>query len=221
MVGVIRTWDILSHPVVTIQCFGWGLFLRAVFMGQGQTFLSMLQKAQCPAPPASHEPELIERCIGLELQAKQIYESLAERFAISIPVSEFLAELARQEREHANLLEVCRSAGIRGHWDVGHKPWHDYVPLLEQRMAGIVSSPETPKSVEDIMRLVIQIESSEFNQVFLGAIKAAESAFVERLRPFRIASAKHLAYIYRSIRALTPNLDCRELRAKLNDQSRS
>jgi hypothetical protein len=211
MVGAIRTLDILSHPIVTIQCFGWGLFFRGVFMGQSQTFLSLLQKAKCLAPPGSDEPELIERCIGLELQASQIYESLAERFALSLPMNEFLAELAGQEREHADLLKVCRSAAMRGHGDAnGHKPWHDYVPLLEQRMGGIVSSLTTPKSVEDTLRLVIEIESSEINQVFLSVIKATESAFVEKLRPFRKAAAKHIAYIRRSIRVLAPSLDCRD-----------
>jgi hypothetical protein len=48
-------------------------------------------------PLTPTEPELIERCIGLELQAHQIYSSLAERFAVMVPAYEFLTELARRE----------------------------------------------------------------------------------------------------------------------------
>jgi hypothetical protein len=30
MVGVITRWDIVAHPVVTIRCFGWQVFFRAI-----------------------------------------------------------------------------------------------------------------------------------------------------------------------------------------------
>jgi hypothetical protein len=45
MVGAICKWEVLFHPIVTIQCFGWTVFFRAVFAGPNQTFLSLLTKA--------------------------------------------------------------------------------------------------------------------------------------------------------------------------------
>ena len=56
MVGVIGTWDILAHPVVTIRCFGWGVFFRAVVSWQGGTFLSLLQDAGRFRAAASNVP---------------------------------------------------------------------------------------------------------------------------------------------------------------------
>ena len=98
MVGVICTQDILFHPFVTIRAFGWRVFFRAVFQSQGDTFLSLLQREGFfAAPPAAKEPELIERCVRLELQSAAIYRSLAERFADSGPLRAFLNELANEE----------------------------------------------------------------------------------------------------------------------------
>ena len=91
MVGAICTQDILFHPIVTIRAFGWRVFFRAVFEGQGDTFLSLLQREGFfAAPPASKEPELIERCVWLELQSAAIYHSLAERFSSLSPLRDIL-----------------------------------------------------------------------------------------------------------------------------------
>ena len=64
-------------------------------------------------------------------------------------------------------------------------PWHDYVPLLEQQMQRIVASLDQIKSIDDAMRLLLQIETSEINPVFLGVIDATKSPFVKKLGPFR------------------------------------
>ena len=81
MVGVIRKRDILAHPVVTIRCFGWPVFLRALAASRQQTFLSLLVECSALRPPKVKVPELLGHCVELELRAKRVYESLAERFA--------------------------------------------------------------------------------------------------------------------------------------------
>ena len=43
MIGPIYTNDILFYPFVTIRAFGWRASFRAVFEGQGDAFLSLLQ----------------------------------------------------------------------------------------------------------------------------------------------------------------------------------
>ena len=56
MIGPIYTNDILFHPFVTIRAFGWRAFFRAVFEGQGDPFLSLLQsEGFFAALPASKE----------------------------------------------------------------------------------------------------------------------------------------------------------------------
>jgi hypothetical protein len=218
MVGVICTNDILLHPIVTIRAFGWRVFFRAVFEGRGDTFLSLLQREGFfAAPPAPKEPELIERCVWLELQSAAIYHTLAERFSSLVPLREFLDELADEEQEHADLLRVCKFFASQGRFVADRfAPWHDYVPLLEQQMQQTVASLDEIQSLDDVVQLILRIETSEINPVFLGVIEATDSPFVRNLGPFRRAVSHHISYICERISALTPSaaLACRKLHDK-------
>ena len=118
MIGAICTRDILLHPIVTVRAFGWRVYFRAVFQGQGETFLSLLQREGFfAAPPAPKEPELIERCIRLELQAAAIYHSLTDLFSSLMPFRNFLNELADEEAGTRGLVEslqvLCQPRAIR------------------------------------------------------------------------------------------------------------
>ncbi len=217
MNGVICTQDILFHPIVTIRSFGWRVFFRAVFQGQGDTFLSLLQREGFFAATTSNEPELIERCVWLELQAAAIYHSLADFFSSLIPFRNFLNELADEEQEHADLLRVCKFFASQGRFVQDRfRPWHDYVPLLEKQMQQAVASLDEIQSSDDLVRLILHIEGSEMNRVFLGVIKATDSPFVRNLGPFRRAVKRHIGYICKTISKLTPSAAaaCRELRVK-------
>jgi hypothetical protein len=218
MVGAICNQDILFHPFVTIRAFGWRVFFRAVFGGQGDTFLSLLQRDGFLTAAKPKEPELIERCARLELQSAAIYRSLAERFAKSRPWHEFLQELADEEQEHADLLRVCQFFAAQGRFVQDRfRPWHDYVPLLERQMQQTVASLDKLKSLDDVVRLILQIETSEINPVFMGVVDATDSPFVRNLGPFRRAVKQHIGYICKKISKLTPSAAsaCRELRKKM------
>jgi rubrerythrin len=211
MIGAIRTRDILFHPLVTIQCFGWQVFLRTLFAGPHQTFLSVLRNSGFLAgiePVKKLDP--IHRCVALELQLKRIYESLADRFAGEVKLVAFLKSLSMQEQGHAELLEVCRAAMRRS------GPLDDRVPTLEKQMADIFVSLDSVVTVEKALRLVLEMESSEINRVFLGVIGAAESSFVKRLEPFRESMVRHIAFISEQIVLMSPeNAEaCCELREK-------
>ena len=217
MVGVINHWDILAHPVVTIRCFGWGVFFRAVGPWQSKPFLSLLRDAGRFGAAASKVPTILERCIGLELRAKRIYKALAKAFADEGLVGPFFAGLVEQEQYHADLLEICRAAAIRGGWKAHlFNPWDDYLPRLEQQMDAAEAAVSEIDSIEAALQLVVQIESSEINQVFDAALAATDSAFVKKLRPFQEAMEAHMAYLVERIPELVPELmlACRELRAK-------
>ena len=204
---------------MTIRAFGWRVFFRAVFKGQGDTFLSLLQKdGFFTAPPASKESELVERCVRLELQAAAIYRTLAERFAESGPLREFLDELADEEQEHANLLRVCKMFAFKGRFaEDRSRPLHGYVLLLEQQMPETMASLHKIGCLDDVVRLILQVETSEINPVLMGVIEATDSPFVKILGPFRRAVKYHIGYICKQIPKLTPSAAaaCRELRNKL------
>ena len=222
MVGVINHWDILAHPVVTIRCFGWGVFFRAIGPWQSKPFLSLLRDAGRFGAAVSKLPTILERCVGLELRAKRIYKALAKAFADEGLVGPFFAGLVEQEQYHVDLLELCRAAAIRGGWKAHlFNPWDDYLPRLEQQMDAAEAAVSQIDSVEAALQLVVQIESSEINQVFHAALAATDSAFVKRLRPFREAMEAHMAYLVERLPELSPNmlLACRELRAKSSGET--
>ena len=215
MMGAICRRDIAVHPVITIRCFGWKIFFRALLAGQQQTFLSLLVQTPALQPAAAKVPELVERCIGLELCAKRIYESLAQRFDRFDSVKGFFATLAHQEGDHAELLGLCRAATGRGDWDEKHfDPWRNAVPGLEKQMQEAESWADSLDSLSDALRLVIQIESSEVNRIYLGIVAASDSEFVRRIRAFHEAGLEHISYICSGIAEMDPGFRdvCQELR---------
>ena len=207
MLGAICKLDVLSHPAVTIRCFGWKVFLRALAAGRSETFLSMVGAGDPFARPAGKAFEIVGRCADLELLAKQIYQSAAKRFAQFGRIKRFLETLAGQEQEHAELLDLCRIAASRGRWDGDQfDPWREAVPLLERQMRQAQSSLESVASVVDALRLVLEIESSEINDLFSGVVAASDSDFVRGMRAFRDAARTHIAYICQQIPVLEPSL---------------
>ncbi len=217
MIGVINHWDIAAHPFATIRCFGWGVFFRAIDPWQSKPFLSLLRDSGRFGAAASKAPVILERCIGLELRAKRIYQVLAKAFADEGLLAAFFASLVDQEQYHADLLEICRAAAIRDGWKVHlFNPWDDYLPRLERQMEATEAAVWKIDSIEAAMKLVVEIESAEINHVFYAALAATDSTFVKKLRPFQEAMAAHMTYIVDRIPELVPELMivCRELRAK-------
>jgi hypothetical protein len=214
MIGVIGTWDILAHPVATIRCFGLPIFFRALFAGQGKTFLSLVFEGHVPTTKV---PSLLQRCISLELRAERIYIALSRALEDQEAVSVFFAALAQQERDHVDLLRLCKIAADRGRWQANlFNPWQDYLPRLEQQMDEAEVAINSIDSMEAALRLVIQIESSEVNQVFYSALAATDVAFVKKLQPFRKAMEWHMRFIVDRITELAPQLMVltRELRSR-------
>jgi rubrerythrin len=215
MIGAICRQDILFHPVTTVRCFGWKVFFRALLAGQHQTFLSLLAETPALQPSPEKVPELVERCIALELRAARVYESLTRRFDQPDSVEHFFATLARQEKDHAELLDLCRAAAGRGEWDAKHfDPWRDAVPGLEEKMREAEAQAESLARLSDALRLVIQLESSEINRVYSGIVAASDSDFVRAVRVFHDAGREHIPYISRCIPEMDPELRdaCQELR---------
>jgi hypothetical protein len=207
MVGVITHWDVLGHPVATIRCFGWPIFFRAASAWQGKTFLDLLRQAGWLGAATPTGPKILERCIGLELRAKRIYQTLAKAFSDQGLVEPFFAGLIEQEQYHADLLGIARAASTRSGWKANiFNPWQEYLPRLEQQMEAAEAAVASLDSVEAALQLVIQIESSEINQVFYAALAATDAAFIKKLKPFREAMEAHMSYLAERLSELSPQL---------------
>ncbi len=193
MMGAITTWDIFSHPISTIRCFGWRTFFRAMLPKHGRTFLSLLEQDGYFRPAASPASTILDRCIALELQAKRAYEILAAAFDGQGAAGQIFTGLAVQEQYHVELLQVCRAAAVRNGWKIKlFNPWQDYLPPLEEQMHAAVAAAREVSTIDDALQLVIRIESSEINVVFQTAVAATDSDFVKRLKPFQEAmEAQH------------------------------
>lgn len=216
MKGAIGTWDILSHPVVTIRCFGWKVFFRACVPARDQTFLSLLQSASCFGVRSPLRPPMIDRCIRLELQAMDLYDALARRLTGVVELHEFLAELARQERNHAELLELCWAATAEDAWlEDPFRRRQDCLPRVEQQLQEKAAVAGRLSTSAEVVHLVLQIESAEINWLFSGIVQSASSRFVRKLRPFRRAVKNHIAYICELAPRLAPETAaaCQELKA--------
>jgi rubrerythrin len=205
--------------LVTARCFGWVTFFRALFAGQEETFLSLLGAGGFFQSADAEAAAVIDRCVRLELRAKKLYDVLAKATVDVTPFSEFFATLAQQEQDHADLLRLCQASARRGGWKVGcFNPWRNYLPRLERQMSEAEATLAKIDDLDGLLRLVIEIESSEVNQVFRAAMAASDSRFVKELRPFREAIGTHIDYISARVADLAPHLNTvsQELRAKFS-----
>jgi rubrerythrin len=203
--------------VITVRCFGWKIFFKALLSGRHQTFLSLLAETDVLRLAPEKLPELVDRCIGLELCAERIYESLARRFDRLESVEDFFATLAHQESGHAELLDLCRAATDREEWDGKHfDTWRDAVPGLQEQMREAEFRANSLDSLSDALRLVIQIESSEINRIYSGIMEASDSEFVRTLRVFHDAGVDHISYICNRVPEMDPEL--RDACWKLRDE---
>jgi hypothetical protein len=217
MFGVITNWDILAHPAVTVQCFGWKIFFKAVFSGSENTFLSLLQGANIFGCTTPEMPDLIRRSMDLELRAKRIYDALSKTFSATNSARFFFQALSAQEQNHADLLELCQAVASRVGWKMSYlNPWQACLPRLERKMQEAEASLPSISSLDDALRLVILVESSELNQVFQDVLAASDSHFVKKTGKFRKAVASHISFIAIALPKLSPQLTqaSRELFAK-------
>jgi rubrerythrin len=214
MVGVICKREILLHPVLTIQCFGWTVFLRAVFAGPKQTFLSLLNDSRHFERPLQPVPEIIASCIDLERHAMKIYDLLSRRYARDASANEFFLRLARQEQDHAELLELCRAAaGRRGRREACFDGWRETVGETEKRLREAEANLDEIGSLAGALRLVLEIESSQINRLFARIVAATDPRLACKLRAFRNAVHDHLGYLCECVPRLEPGLSdaCRAL----------
>lgn len=212
MLGVITSRDILAHPVVTIRSFGCRLFLKALFARPNETFLSVLTRAGAlgnggHARPRAGVTERFSRMIQLELRAKKVYTTLAETFASDATARRFFETLAAQEQEHADMLEIHRVATLQGDCRLNDDDCsNEALSRLEQEMSDAEERSTTIDSLEDALRLVVQLEWSEINQVFKDAFSASHSAFVQKLLKTEEEIDAHTSYITKHVVELCPQI---------------
>ena len=110
---------------------------------------------------------ILEWCIALELRAKRIYRALAKAFNDQRLVGPFFAGLAEQEQYHADLLEIV---GLRQCVAAGRPTSSTRGRTICPASSSKWTQPRPPCAIDSVdaaLQLVIQIESSEINEVFM------------------------------------------------------
>jgi hypothetical protein len=81
-------------------------------------------------------------------------------------------------------------------------------------MREVESRTESLGCLSDALRLVIHLESSEINHVYLGIVAASASDFVSAVGAFHDAGLEHISYICKRIPEMDPELrdPCQEMR---------
>jgi hypothetical protein len=165
--------------------------------------------------------EVCERFIALELRAKRIYAVFAQTFAKTKSAHQFFEVLSQHEQDHADLLKLCWDAVRHGAWNAEPAGlWRDLILRLEHDLQAIESSLSETSSLDDALRLVIEIESSEINDAFFALASATDGNHIRDLRPFREAMDVHIAHICQHVPELAPHLTaaCQQLRARLDQE---
>jgi hypothetical protein len=220
MVGVITKRDILAHPIVTIQCYGWIVLFQSLCARQNETFLSLLKRTRkfSESKPKSKLAELLEQCIKMELRAKRIYEFLSNKFESIPPAKNFFEVLSHQEQEHANILDICLHSASQNCYNIdGINIWLGYISILEAKMSEAETAADAITCLDDALQLTVQLESSEINKVFQAMLEASNSVFIKKMAYFRLASKAHLSYIAHMLPELSPQFAhaAREYREKI------
>jgi rubrerythrin len=207
MLGAIRKRDILAHPIVTVQCFGWKVFFRVLLAGRDATFLSIVAASRPFRADSCEPPELVSRCIELERSAMRIYRALADRLEDEPEIRSFFRSLASQEEGHAEMLALCHRSVRHGRWmEQQFRSMRSDLERLEDDMLAIEKSANGISSARDALRLVIGVESSEINRLFQQVVAACPSEFVRSVERFWDEEQRHLAFICARIETLVPDL---------------
>ena len=205
MRGTIRKRHIVAHPAVTIRCFGWKVFLRALFAGSRRSFVSLLTDSGIAPPDDRSLYHLLGRSVNLELRAMRIYESLARRFTGPASAREFFETIARHEAEHAELLDLCRIVSRpSSQIPYGLQRWRDTLPVIGARLREVEAAVSDVADLSDALQLVMDVESSGLNEVFSEVLLAVDSAFIVELEVIRTAMRRHVDYVCEKMPELDP-----------------
>ena len=207
MIGAIQKKHILAHMIVTIRCFGWRVFLNSIFAGRQKTFLSMLSEAHPLPPEGLPSAEIIGRCIKLELCAMRIYSTLSIRFKNLPRMKLFMETLAKQEETHAELLGICQKLAGCGEWqEKSISVWEEVIDSAEKQMQKWELDIGHYENTSAALQLVVAMEATEINNIFMAVIRSTESEFVRAVEVFGRATHEHISYICEEIPQIMPDM---------------
>jgi rubrerythrin len=207
MQGVVTRAQVLAHPIVIAEGFGLKVLLRALCAGRGDTFLDVITRcAEEEERSELHEVDLVrmvDRFIGFECRARDLYRQLSSRFADLPDASKFFATLSRQEEGHAIVLSRVRREIRRGRFWAESKDLHlAALRTLDALFTLYEEEVRQGVSLEGALEIVEGIEGSELDVVFDRLSESVDMRSRARFERFFVLSQNHLAYCREQVRRL-------------------
>lgn len=165
----------LQQPGKVIRLFGLVAFLKMLF-SPGKTLLESLLEfhvrrgIQVPGPLG----RAYKISALIEFRVARIYKKLAEKFKDNKKIREFFIELQCEEEEHGRLMILCLFTS-------SYTPDTSYVPSLsDPEIRALMKKLRhfekniSPLSLEEALRLTLELERGETNIIFDKLLKQAE-----------------------------------------------
>lgn len=201
MRGLIGKKDVLCHPFLVIQGFGWKVFLRTLRAPAGLTFLEIISEG-IPNPSKPHELELsqqLDKLISFEIRCSQFYSKMSEIFRNHWGLApDFFRNLSEQEEGHAEILRIAKVEISR------HYLWNTVLPikpgLMEKtdrmlsEVEGLLRLPEK-LDIKKGLEAVERLESSEINTVFDDLLHSIHTPFLKKIYRIVPALSDHQTYL--------------------------
>jgi hypothetical protein len=207
MQGVVTTRHVLAHPLVILEGFGLKVLVRSLFARRDETFLDIV--ARCARKGANDDSEevdllkTVDRFVGLERRARDLYRSLSRRL-IGLPdAARFFAVLSWQEEGHAVVLSRVRREIQRGKLRKKAKALQfDCLGSLETLFTNLEREVRKRVSLSRALEIVEEIEGSELDVVFDNLNDSVNMCCRARFERFFVLSKAHSAYWEEQVRLL-------------------
>ena len=207
MQGVVRTRQVLAHPIVIIEGFGLKVLIRALLAGPSETFLDIVSRcAEEESRSDLDEIDIlrtVDRFTSFERRARDIYAGLARQLKGHPDAAKFLARLSNQEEGHAIVLSRVRREIRRG------RLWTESKDLHVSSVAGMHALFERFEaevrgrvSLGRALEIVEAIEGSELDVVFDTLNRSVDMRSRARFERFFVLSENHLAYCREQVQRL-------------------
>ncbi len=203
MRGLIGKKDILRHPIIAIQGYGWQTFYDVLKAPKETTFLEVLSKNIPPIlePVQKQVTDQLNVLIHFESQISSIYFNLMEKFTHIPEVRKFFKTLSYQEEAHSEILRIVKVEVARLNlWNnvkLLEQDKLDPATKLIQSIQHQLSQPALV-SLEKALIFVDKLEKMEDDLIFPFLhrfYKAVQTPFLKRIDRIIPSFANHHEYL--------------------------
>lgn len=143
--------------------------------------------------------KVCERLVEFEKRAAALYLSFAHRFTDNKDLGWFWLAMSMEERQHAQFLEFC---GCEQLLSLG-LPKDSSVQALAKLLSNLEErAGKENLSIDDAFLIAAELEGSEINDVFAGAVRPVEGTLHVMRKKIEVMVADHMETLIEGARKL-------------------